>query len=168
MTKLKSAAELGISERHRINIARLTIGVRKYWERPEGERQIKRLEMKRWVEDMVGSTCYPGHLGCGTSACFAGHAPYVGLGAPKSDESWSDFTSRKFTGGSAKVFNALFDSALPGTAHSATMRAAYLLQEGFAPREPGLPNMIGFEPDWEAIGELAGPTEEWLVFDDVV
>lgn len=115
---LKTSEELGITERQRVNLAKLTTHVRRtYGGRDRGGRCAFYMGQYglAWDDDdslieymkkypprgatypvdpqelLSRAACDP----CGTAACFAGHGPMAGV-KPKDGENWCGYVSRVF------------------------------------------------------------------------
>lgn len=172
MTILKTAEDLGVTERQRVNLARLAVGVKRYWGQPKRDRQLRRLDMQQWAQDEDGTV--PDMHVCATAACLAGHAPHIGLGGPSTGDGWGEFVydtfgadldsgipGRGIPGCGDTLFDLLFDPDLDGGVCEAVKRVAHVLQMGVDRAFVGI-DLSDFYPDWEAIEALAGPTEKWL------
>lgn len=121
-TPFKTAQELGITERQRINIARLTAYVHRiYSRRTAGERCAFRMSVygiasrcgedltkarsaKQWsAASSAARRLTPFMISirtalatrCDTAACFAGHGPMAGI-EPEQYDTWSQYVRREF------------------------------------------------------------------------
>jgi hypothetical protein len=119
----------------------------------------------------------PEHMGCGTSACFAGHGPHAGI-MGKNGEVWGQYVDRVFgcsivEGANEGPWVWLFHSGWPNSIELALKRAAWLLQGGYVPEvdqsysyddngkelevldweEPD--GFSTFTPDWDKITQIA-------------
>jgi hypothetical protein len=118
----------------------------------------------------------PRKMGCGTSACFAGHGPHAGL-RPKQGDTWGKYIARKFGINPGLIvvdnlFNWLFHSSWPNSIEMACKRAGWVLQGREVPvvdsheqkvdgqwvevldwDEPD--GFSSFTPDWDKITQIA-------------
>lgn len=152
MAKLKSAKELGITERQRRNIAKLTMFVKNC---------VHSSSFSILSYNCNFAFASDPHYECGTTACFCGYGPLAGVKANRT-ERWGDYSQRCFTGkkgGASRIWNLLFSTKHINNKKLAVLRGAYFLMHGL----PDLPFWEmskweapkGFKPNWKAIRELA-------------
>lgn len=119
-------------------------------------------------------------IGCGTSACFAGHGPICGI-EPTLKETWGEYINRCFGceitcyGSAEGSYDWLFHDSHPDDIQLACKRAAFLLQGRVG--ESDLPHaedgrwdskaqreycnieepegFDSFTPDWDLIAKIA-------------
>jgi hypothetical protein len=167
---MKTAAELNITEEQRTNLARLAVGVRKLRRGRRGYNgSFVMKSFCRYENFPQYREVYPKDAGeqlhkCGTSACLAGHGPFLGI-KPERNEGWWNYITRCFGfdgmgNGEKTEWNWLFYHLWGNNKGFAVKRIAWFLERGtpviFNPENNKYPKgFFRYKPDWVAIEALA-------------
>lgn len=128
---MKTAYELGITEKQRYNLAKLALFFLK-----GGHRKIKtKFNIKSWFESK-GIECHPSKVEyntCGTSACLVGFGQAAGIENSSHALFFSCYCEVEFTNSNTYIYQFLFDFAHTNTIAAGVRRIFYFLKNGLPP-----------------------------------
>lgn len=129
---MKTAKELGITEKQRYNLAKLALFFLR-----GGHRKTKtKFNIKNWFGVKGVSQPHPSRVEyntCGTSACLVGFGLAAGVRNSSDSLYFSGYCSEEFTNNNTYIYQFLFDFAHTNTIAAGVRRIAYFLENGLPP-----------------------------------